>query len=848
MPGRMSRRTWWIAIVLGAILLALFVPPLVNVNRYRNRVAASIGKALGRDVTVSNIELRLLPRPAMVLSTFVVADDPTYGPEPMLRADTVTAYLRLSSLWRGRLEIGTLSLENPSLNLVRRADGHWSLEELVERTSQVPSAPTAKARPESRPRFPYVEATAGRINFKIGLVKKAFAFSDADFALWLQSENEWGVRLEARPVRSDVPVSDTGTLRMAGTFQRASQLRNTPVSLNINFSKGQLGQVTTLIYGRDRGWRGGLTSTATLAGTPASLAVTLDAGVDDFRRYDIALGEALRLSVHCTGTYSSPDGSIRGVQCQAPVRPGLLMVRGDVVGWAGEAYNLGISAEQIPLDRVVALARHTKKDLPADLTATGTTDAIFTVRKDAGAAPAWAGGGRTTHFVLQSTVLKQELDIGEVDFSIPQATGQGKGKHIQRKSAQPFDNSGTSPSLRVVVKPFAMPLGAASPVSASGYFDLEHYQIALKGNAELTRILNVARAMGIGTPRIGLAGPAQLDLQIAGAFTGFAPPLPSGELQLRDATAELQGVLEPLQVDTATVTFADQRANVSSFTAEFNGGPMVSGSASFPLICGTPQACALGFDLHTPEVSLARLNRLLNPVFQTQPWYHLLAIGQRDENALLKTAARGKLSAGRVLIGSLPASNLSCTIEMNAGTVSLKDIRADVLGGHHAGNWDGDFTAKPAKFFGSGSVSKVAMAQVAALMHDAWATGMLEGQYTLGVAGLDATALRDSATGSVTFKWSGGTLRHIALESKGTPLSFSNLAGQVSIRNGALSCEDCKLQSAGQVYQLKGVASFARNLDLQLERSGEAPYAITGPLDKPRVEAVPAPSSEANLH
>ncbi len=79
------------------------------------------------------------------------------------------------------------------------------------------------------------------------------------------------------------------------------------------------------------------------------------------------------------------------------------MVRGDVVGWAGEAYNLGISAEQIPLDRVVALARHTKKDLPADLTATGTTDAIFTVRKDAGAAPVWAGGGRTTHFALQST-------------------------------------------------------------------------------------------------------------------------------------------------------------------------------------------------------------------------------------------------------------------------------------------------------------------------------------------------------------------------------------------------------------------------------------------------------------
>ncbi|MGA9566609.1 MAG: AsmA family protein [Candidatus Korobacteraceae bacterium] len=848
MPGRISRRAWWVLIAIAVIVLGLLVPPFVNVNRYRNRVAASIGQALDRDVTVSSIELRLLPRPAMVLSTFVVGDDPTYGAEPMLRADTVTAYLRLSSLWRGRLEIGTLSLENPSLNLVRRADGHWNLEELVERTSQVPSAPTTKARPESRPRFPYVEATAGRINFKLGRVKKAFAFADADFALWLQSENEWGVRLEAHPVRSDVPVSDTGTLRVEGSFQRASQLRSTPVSLKINFAKGQLGQVTTLIYGRDRGWRGGLSSTAALAGTPASLAVTLDAQIDDFRRYDIALGEALRLSAHCTGTYSSPDDSIRDIQCQAPVRPGLFMVRGDVVGWAGESYNLGISAEQIPLDRVVALARHTKKDLPADLTATGTADGIFTVRKDATSSPQWAGGGRTSHFALQAAVLKQDLQLGEVEFSIPQAAGQSKGKHTLRKSIPTADNAGATPPLRVVVSPFAMPLGAPSPATAAGYFDLEHYQISLSGNAELTRLLNVARATGIGTPKLGLAGSAQLDLQIAGTFTGFAPPLPSGRLQLSNATGELQGVLEPLKVTSATVTFADQSVNVSPFTAEFNAGPVVTGSASFPLICTSPETCVLRFDLHAPEVSLAGLNQLFDPALQSQPWYHLLAIGQRDDNALLKVVAIGHLSAARALIGTLPASNLSCTIEMDAGTVSLKDIRADVLGGHHTGNWDGDFTAKPPKFFGSGSVSKVAMAQVATLMHDAWATGTLDGQYTLSVSGLDATTLRDSATGTANFKWSGGTLRHIVLEGKAAPLSFSSLTGEIAIRNGALNCDDCKLQSGADVYQVKGNASFARNLDLQLRRPDEPSYAITGPLDKPRVEAVPTPSSEAKLH
>jgi hypothetical protein len=847
MPVRMSRRAWWIGTLLVILLLALFLPPFINVNRYRNRVASAIGNALGREVTSSNIELILLPRPGMVLSALVVSDDPSYGPEPMLRAETVTAYLRLSSLWRGRLEIGTLALENPSLNLVRRADGHWNLEELVQRTSQVPSAPTANAKPESRPRFPYVKATNGRINFKLGLVKKSFAFSDADFGLWLESENEWGIRLEARPMRSDVPVRDTGTLQMEGRFQPASSLRKTPVNLKINFAKGQLGQITALIYARDRGWRGAVTSTATLAGTPASLAVTVDAQVDDFRRYDIALGQALRLSIHCTGAYSSPDDSMRDILCLSPVRPGLVIVRGNARGWAGEAYNLGISAEQIPLDRVVALARHTKKDLPDDLTAVGTADAVFSVRKDADSASVWSGGGRTSRFALQSKVLKQDLDLGEVEFSIPEALNKAGAKHLRSIANLPKSGAAAS-TLRVMVKPFAMPFGAPSPATAGGYFDLQRYSITINGDAELTRLMSVASALGVGAPAIGLAGPAQLDLEIAGAWTGFAPPSSYGKLQLRNATAELQGVREPLRVASATVALVGQTVNVSSFSAEFTDGPTVGGSASFPLRCESPSNCILRFDVRAPEIATARLNQLLNPAYQSQPWYHLLAIGQRDVNALMKLQAQGRLAAGRALIGELVATNLVSTLEIAGGTLSLKDIRADVLGGHHAGSWDADFTARPPKFFGSGTVTKLAMAQIAALMHDPWASGTVDAQYTLAMTGVDITALRDSAMGSATLKWSGGSLRHVVLEGKGTPMSFSSFGGRVVLGNGSLSCESCQMHSAGEIYDVKGSATLGRTLDIRLERpGGGASYTISGPLDKPRVEVVPVLSSESRI-
>jgi hypothetical protein len=358
--------------------------------------------------------------------------------------------------------------------------------------------------------------------------------------------------------------------------------------------------------------------------------------------------------------------------------------------------------------------------------------------------------------------------------------------------------------------------------------------------------MSIAKAMGINAPAIGLAGAAQINLEIAGAWTGFAPPVPSGKVQLTNATAELQGVGEPLQVASATATLAEQTITIGSFSAEFKDGPTVGGSASFPLHCGSPESCVLHFDLHTPEITIARLNQLLNPSNQSRPWYHLLAIGQQDENALMKLHGLGHVSANRLVTGELIATNFTSSIEMNSGKLSLKDIRTDLLGGHHAGNWDADFTSSLPKYYGSGTVTKLAMAQVSALMHDAWATGTLDGQYTLGMAGLNGAALRASATGSASFKWTGGLLRHVVLEAEGSPLAFSSFGGQVVLKNGSFVCEACKLQSAGELYSVNGSANFGGMLDVRLESSGRgASYAISGPLDQPHIEVVQSPPAEA---
>jgi hypothetical protein len=359
--------------------------------------------------------------------------------------------------------------------------------------------------------------------------------------------------------------------------------------------------------------------------------------------------------------------------------------------------------------------------------------------------------------------------------------------------------------------------------------------------------MELAKAIGVGAPSLGLAGAAQVELAIAGEWVGFAPPSPSGKLQLHNATAELQGVSEPLQIASAAIILGSDTLRASNVSATFPQGPELSGATSFPLHCASPEMCVVHFDLRSREVSLARLNRMLNPGLANRLWSNLLTIGQRNEDALLKTNASGHFLIARLALGTAVATNVSGTLGLERGHLQVTDLRADLLGGKHSGTWTADFTASPPRFSGSGNLNGVAMAQLAALMHDNWASGTADARYSLSMRGLSANALRDSAEGSAGFTWNAGALRHVTLDGHGTPVAFSQFSGQVTLRQATFALTECKLQTGSGSFAVKGTASFDRILDVHLERSSGPSYVISGPLDKPRIVTVTTPAAEAAL-
>ena len=805
------------------LLLALFlVRP--GANRLRNRIVASISLAVGRPVEVSSVSLRLLPQPGFDLEDFIVHDDPRFSLEPVVRASEVTAVLRVSSLLRGKLEVARLSLTEPSLNLVRDGQGHWNLETLVERAAQIPAAPTAKASGETRPSFPYMEADGGRINFKFGQEKKPYVLTDADFALWQDSENTWGMRLRAQPMRTDFNLSDTGVLRVNGTWQRSASLRDTPLQFNLLWERAQLGQVTKLAYGSDQGWRGAIQVSANMIGTPGNLKITGAATVQDFRRYDVLGGIPMRLAAQCSGRYTSVDHRLFDLACSAPVGNGKLALEGTLTGLVRpRAYGLVLTAHSLPVQSLVALGRRAGRGVPPDVTASGVVNARLKLTRSEdseGGGPSLEGGGEATDFRLKPSAGRAELAFASIPFSTRRTPGSDPALS----------------SVGIDFGPLNLNLGRSAPVSVRGHLARFGYLLQVRGEGQVRRILQAAQTIGLLAPPINAEGTARMDLQVAGGWSATAPAHTSGKAQIRAVRAEVAGLNEPLEIASADLLLGTEEVKVTALNASLAGNAW-HGSLVLPRHCGSAEEkCAVRFNLGADSIDTASLGRLVAPS-PAQPWYRFLPSAAKPRVPFLAgLRARGKLVVSRLSIHGLSASRVTADVQLDSGNLRLSDLHADVLGGLHRGEWTADFTVQPPAYTGSGAFEHVALETLADAMHDDWITGTASATFDVKAFGSSLPQLLTSASGHLQVQARDGSFPRVILVPSGGPLIVERFAGDFLLGESKLELSEGKLEAPGGIYQVSGTASLAKTWNLQLTRDTTHTFNITGTLATPHVE------------
>jgi AsmA protein len=848
-----SQKKKVVAIVLVVLALCIFVPPNINGARFSKRLASTLSAALGREVKIGSVKYRLFPRPGFDLYDFQVMDDPKFSAEPLLLCGKVTADLRLTSLWQGRLEIANLKLTDdnapPSLNLVYAGD-HWNLESLLLRVEQVPTAPTAKRSAEHRSRFPYIEASAGRINLKVGPEKKPYALTNTDFAFWLAAEDTWHIRLEGHPVRTDMNLNDTGTVRLEGDVKRAANLRDMPVKLQVSWEKAQLGQFSALMLGQDKGWRGALDASADVVGPLADLRIDATADVNSFRRFDINRNAMPRVRTRCLGDYTK---GILGLKCDTPLGTGGLLVTAHFTPSA-HSYDLSLVANRVPLSLIATLARQARRTLPDDFTATGDLNAAFGFHSRAGVHD-FHGTGMTTPFMMQSSTGDKPFAVSAVRFHI----GAGDTPSVlvvkKKKSSAPAQPTpAVAPSAAydsgsLTVDSFSVQMGPSTTLQVQGSLDNNGYFVSAKGMVPMERLLAFGRATGFNSQIANTTASAQVDLNVSGPWANFAAPKLHGTAHLQNLATWIPGLKDRLVMSEADAQITDTALTLNKISGQFEHSPIAfTGSISSPISCEGNTACKLQFDLHLDSLAVPDVADLMG--YTEKGWSLPFLSGQ--ENKLPDFRAEGSIAVGELKIADVPLEKFAAHVEVGDHTLVVSRAAAKVGGGSTQGEWKVDWSGSQPKYAGTGSLEGVTLERVAppdtvAGQVAQWLSGRAQVSYSAHFEGTKPQEMSASAGGRIEFQVSNGSSRMLALDG-GRPLRFTGVQGAVELDRQALKVLPSKFKAENRIYLMSGTISLAnKQAKLKVSTSGTQ-WEITGALEKPQITPQPLTAQASPAH
>ena len=838
-----------VAIVI-TIALAFVLPPSVNLNHFRARLSDSLSRSLGLQVNLEDVRLRLLPLPGFMFRHLRISEDDEFGAEPILQTaedygDHSTATLRWASLWRGRFEVASISLTQASLNLSRAPDGHWNLERLITRAAQVPSAPTSKKKPETRTRFPYIELTDSRINFKFGPEKKPFTLSDAEFSLWLAAENRWNVRLKAVPLRTDENISDTGVIRISGSFDRAAQFSETPFHFQVNWERPEVNAIARIARGQDPGWRGAVELRAELKGTPADFSARTNTSIDEFRRYDIARSSPLDLRVSCDHRFRAhvPETSASDqldFRCKLPLESGTLTAQGQLhpLGKSPE-FSIRLFASEVPVSSFVRALLHAKSTLPDDLTAQGVINGGWLIEGQPGTPVRWAGALTARNAVLLSQVLEEPLAFPHAvtvnfdAFKLASSRPFRKGNRTSQTLAREFTLSrnagatGQPARSQAVIQPFTLDLGGEVQVSA--VFDPEGYHLTVNGPVDWNRLLQATRLIGLRSPAKDLKGSGIVNAEYSGEWRHFAPPTVSGQAQIRSAVLSLRGFREPLRVSDGTLKFDGPEFRAEKINGSFaQSGLEFVGDFAGSRQCERHMICDLTFSLVMDEVSDTALLQLVNaPSGFTLPF---LTSGHPFEAKwLLEMPSTGRIAVQRLTFHNIQTNDVAAQLEVSGGKVRIHDWSSDMFGGRNTGELVFDFSGPQPAIIASGLLQRARMDQVNTAFDDDIGTGTLDLKYRLAMSGQTFDRLISSLKGSGQFAWYDGAIRNTPDETKDTLLTFKTWSGRFELDRQRIAFHNSKMTFASGIREVAGDISFNRQWNLRfIATNGSGLVAAAG--------------------
>lgn len=196
----------FIVVVVAALLV---FAATFNVNKYHDTIQSQLEKHLGRTTTLGDMHLSLFP-PRFRVQDPAIADDPQFSPDaPFVKAQELDVSVKLMPLLHKQVEINSLILQRPSVNLIKNSAGVWNFASLGQSKTQ-PNA----SQPSSQQQF-----SLGELSISDGQVSIVDQQKSKTPSLYDH------IDITLKDFSPDTPFTVDASVHMAGTGSQGVRLQ-----------------------------------------------------------------------------------------------------------------------------------------------------------------------------------------------------------------------------------------------------------------------------------------------------------------------------------------------------------------------------------------------------------------------------------------------------------------------------------------------------------------------------------------------------------------------------------------------------------------------------------------------
>lgn len=792
-----------VVVVFLSLAAAMIVPHFIDINKYHNQIQVQLEKRLGRRVSLSNMGLSLFP-PSFRVENAVIAEDPRFNTgSPFATAEKLTISVRFWPLLRKVIEIKSLELDRPRIELVKDRQGVWNFDTLGTERKSTPPQKTSSGQltlehllitdgqvaitdqQQSRPRAVYDHIDLDASDFA---PDKQFSMK---VSALLPGAVKQAILLEGKagPVHADA---------LKTPFDGRLHLDQVPTSAAAAFLNSQaFGGIEALVSGEAKVRNSG-------GKLDSSGAIRLD----DPHIHNVNVGYPITLEYDVSDDTGAEVIQIR----KGDVRLGSTPVT--IAGWLNTGstpaqMDVKVTAANASIGEAARLASAFGVVFGQETDVTGQVNVNVQARGSTNR-PILNGQASARNLVINGKDLPQPVKVGAIELTL--------NPEVIRSNDFVATTGSSSVSGNFALSQYSTP---NSTISTS----------LRASNARLGDVLNIAKAAGISAAD-GISGDGSLGLDVhaQGPTRDLSALSFNGKGKIQNATLKAPSLTKPVQIHNSDLTFSQNSASVQNLSAKV-GPTNVSGGLTIKDFAA-PQ---VQFTLNADRIDVAQMQQLFAtaPAPSARTDRDFLQLVPRAEAAtpnepslLNRITGGGALTVGSIQYDDLMLNNARSNVALDHGMIRLNPITADVYGGKESGNITIDMRPAQPVYSVNLKTDKVdankLVSSVSSLKQTLY--GLLAANVNGTFSSTSADAIARSMNGDMELNLTNGKLMNLdllhelaavgkfvgALPAK--PKNFTNLvqlSGNFNVRDGMARTSNLKAVIDGGTIAANGLVNLA---------------------------------------